>query len=140
MKEYSKLYPKAFLMLILDGEVIGAAFGRDRSVQFPEDDSFELCGIAVRYDLQLRGYGSMLLSEFEKAAAIYGANSVSLGSAGGYAERFYIKNGYIPTEYKVWKNGTSCAVKAFSDMEDYLSYKRGGGEGFVVMRKNIIHL
>lgn len=137
MKKFLEMYPKAFLLLLSDGEVTGAAFGRDRSIQFPEDDSFELCGIAVRYNLQRRGFGSRLLSEFEKAAAMYGAKSVSLGSADGYAEKFYIKNGYTPTEYKVWENGIPCVKKVFADMEDYLSYKREGADGFVVMRKAI---
>lgn len=137
MRSFAAEYPKAFLLLLYEGEVIGAVFGRDRSRQFSEDDSFELCGIAVRFDFQRRGFGSMLLCEFEKSAAGYCCPAVSLGSAEGYAERFYIKNGYLPTEYKVWENGVPRVKKVFSDLEDYLSYHRDGGDGFVVMRKVI---
>lgn len=79
----------------------------------------------------------MLLSEFEKAAAGYGKSAVSLGSAEGYAEKFYISFGYFPAEYKVWKNGAPCVKKVFADMADYLSYKRCDGDGFVVMRKKL---
>ena len=137
LRKFAAEYPKAFLLLIKENELIGAAFGRDRSRQFPEDNSFELCGIAVRYDHQRRGYGSMLLREFEKAAAGYGKAAVSLGSAEGYAEKFYISCGYFPTEYKVWKNGVPRVKKVFGDIEDYLSYQRDGGDGFVVMRKEL---
>ena len=136
LRKFAAEYPKAFLLLIYENEVIGAAFGRDRSRQFPDDDSFELCGIAVRFDHQRKGYGSMLLREFERAAAEYGKSAVSLGSAEGYAEKFYISCGYFPTEYKVWENGIPCVKKEFADMEDYLSFQRCDKDGFVVMRKN----
>lgn len=136
MKAFCSSYPEAFLLCEETGELIGAAFGRDRSVQFPDDDSFELCGIAVRYDHQRKGHGRMLLAEFERAAKKYGAKAVSLGSAEGYAEQFYISCGYTPAEYKVWENGTPCLKKTFSDIEDYRTYIRCG-DGFVVMRKEI---
>ncbi|MGN0597209.1 MAG: GNAT family N-acetyltransferase [Ruminiclostridium sp.] len=136
MRKFYEAYPHAFLIMVDEGQVIGTAFGRDRSVQFPEDDSFELCGIAVRYDYKRKGYGRKLLGEFEKAAEKYGAKAISLGSAEGYAERFYISCGYTPVEYKVWENGSPCLKKTFSDMEEYRNYCREG-EGFVVMRKEI---
>ena len=137
IRKFASEYPKAFLLLICGGEVVGTAFGRDRSRQFPEDNSFELCGIAVRHDFQRKGFGRSLLSEFEKAAAYYGKAAVSLGSAEGYAEKFYISCGYSPSEYKVRENGVPCLKKIFADMEDYLSCKRSGGDGFVVMRKDL---
>ncbi|MGN0641581.1 MAG: GNAT family N-acetyltransferase [Huintestinicola sp.] len=136
MREHYKLYPEAFLICISEGELVGAAFGRDRSVQFPDDDSFELCGIAVRCGHRRKGIGRILLAEFERAAKKYGAHAVSLGSAEGYAENFYIACGYTPMEYKIWENGAPLSVKTFSDMKDYESYTRPGG-GFVVMRKEI---
>ncbi|MGN0666702.1 MAG: GNAT family N-acetyltransferase [Huintestinicola sp.] len=136
MRKFYKEYPEAFLICEADGEPVGAAFGRDRSVQFPDDDSFELCGIAVRYDYQRKGHGRALLAEFERAAKKYGANAVSLGSAEGYAEQFYISCGYKPIEYKVWENGAPSLKKIFSDMDDYRTFTRQG-EGFVVMRKEI---
>lgn len=77
----------------------------------------------------------MLLREFERAAAGYGKAAVSLGSAEGYVEKFYISCGYFPAEYKVWENGIPQIKKVFSHMEDYLLYQRGNEDGFVVMRK-----
>ena len=136
LRVFYRSYPEAFLLCEIDGELFGAAFGRDRSVQFPDDDSFELCGIAVRCDHQRKGYGRKLLAEFERAAKKYGAKAVSLGSAEGYAELFYLSCGYIPIEYKVWENGVPCLKKAFSGIDEYKAYKRQG-EGFVVMRKEL---
>lgn len=136
MKAFYLEYPEAFLYCEDGGELVGIAYGHNRSVQFPDDDSFELCGIAIRYDYWRKGYGRRLLSEFEKAAKAYGAKAVSLGSAEGDAEKFYISCGYIPTEYKVWESGAPCLKKTFCGMEDYVSYNRQG-DGFVVMKKEI---
>lgn len=138
LKEFRRAYPEAFLILEINGETAGVAFGRDRSVQFPDDDSFELCGIAVRHDFQRHGYGRKLLAEFEKAASEYGAKQISLGSAGGYAEEFYISCGYFPSEYKEWENGRPCLKKVFADMNDYRNYVRSENDGFAVMRKNLL--
>lgn len=137
MKRYSERFSKAFVALIKDDEVAGIAFGRLRSIEHPDDDSFMLDGIAVRYDYQKRGYGKLLLSAFEKAAADYGASSVSVGSAGGYVERFYIDCGYIPVQYKIWENDAPVIEKVFSGIEDYYAYERKDGDGFVVMEKQI---
>ena len=137
LEEFFKAYREAFLILEINGEMAGTVFGRDRSVQFPDDRSFELCGIAVRHDHQRKGYGRNLLAEFEKAARRYGAEQISLGSAGGYVEEFYINCGYVPSEYKEWENGTPCLKKMFSDIDDYKSYIRSENDGFVVMRKNL---
>ena len=138
LKHFQELFPKAFLTLLLDNTVIGVAFGWHRKLQVPEDDSFVLNGIAVRHDKQRKGYGQQLLQAFEQAAKEYGALSVSLGSGGGYVEKFYINCGYTPTEYKVWENGASVVEKRFDTIEDYYSYSRKNEDGFVVMRKKYI--
>lgn len=137
MKRYSERFPKGFVALIKDDEVAGVAFGWLRSIEHPDDDSFMLDGIAVRYDYQKQGYGKLLLSAFEKAAADYGAPSVSVGSAGEYVERFYIDCGYIPVQYKIWENDAPVIEKVFSGIEDYYAYERKNGDGFVVMEKQI---
>lgn len=137
LKHYYELFPKAFLTLLFKDEVIGVAFGWHRKLKFPEDDSFALNGIAVRHDHQKNGYGKQLLRAFEQAVKEYDAPSVSVGSAGGYVEKFYIDCGYTPTEYKVWENGTPVVEKPFTDMEDYLTYSRKNDDGFVVMMKEL---
>ena len=137
LKHFYELFPKAFLVLLQEDEVIGVAFGWHRKLQVPEDDSFVLNGIAVRYDHQRKGYGKHLLNAFEQAVKEYDAPSVSVGSAGGYVEKFYIDCGYIPTEYKVWENGSPIVEKRFTNLEEYSSYLRGEEDGFVVMYKEL---
>lgn len=137
LQEYVILFPKAFLVLLENEEVIGVAFGWHRKLTVPKDDSFVLNGIAVRHDRQRNGYGKQLLHAFELAAKEYGTPAVSLGSASGYVENFYIDCGYTPTEYKVWKNGAPIVERQFTDMNDYQTYSRRNKDGFVVMQKSL---
>ena len=136
MKRFAEMFPEAFIALAYEGEIIGVAFGWLRSCVAPEDKSFSLDGIAVRYDHQKKGYGKLLLAEFEKAAAKY-SSVVSVGSAGGYVEKFYIDCGFVPKEYKVWDGGGIAVEKTFDSFEDYCSYTRKNEDGFVVMVKRI---
>lgn len=137
MRERAEIFPKAFIALEHNGEVIGVCFGWARKLDAPKDSSFVLDGIAVRQDFQKKGHGKTLLGAFEKAASGYGYSLISVGSAGGYAEKFYTNCGFIPKEYKVWENGSAKAEKTFSSAADYFSYKRKDADGFVVMEKEI---
>lgn len=137
MKRYEKMFPETFLAVTEKDEIIGAAFGWSRKIEFPDDKSFALDGIAVRYNYQKNGIGSRLLEHFEKAAELYGAKSVSVGSAGGYVEKFYTDRGYIPQCYKLWKDDKPMIAKRFSGIEDYYSYEREDDGGFVVMKKTV---
>lgn len=137
MKRYEKMFPETFLAVTEKDEIIGAAFGWSRKIEFSEDESFALDGIAVRYDCQKNGIGSRLLERFEKAAESYGAETVSVGSAGGYVEKFYIDRGYIPQCYKLWIDDKPVIAKEFSAIADYYSYEREDDGGFVVMEKSI---
>ncbi len=95
-------YPAAFLAM-LDGETLmGAAYGWPRALVDPTDASFTLDGIVIHWDWMRHGHGKHLLAAFEQAAKGYGAPAVSVGSAGGYVEDFYLGCGYRPKEYKVW--------------------------------------
>lgn len=138
MRERSKLFPEAFIALAHQGKVIGICFGWPRGLDVPEDRSFVLDGIAVTSDLQKNGYGKILLAAFEKAALGYGYSLVSVGSAGGYVEKFYMDCGFIPKEYKIWEAGSPKVEKTFENAEDYFLYKRKNPDGFVVMEKNIV--
>ncbi|MCI9322190.1 MAG: GNAT family N-acetyltransferase [Lachnospiraceae bacterium] len=135
MERRAGRYPRAFVALAIEAELAGVAFGWPRELDAPGDSSFTLDGIAVREPYQRKGYGRLLLRAFESAAGEYGYPAVSVGSAGGYVEKFYLDNGYIPREYKIW---TDCGIKVaytFSDLEDYRNYRRPDGEGFVVLEK-----
>lgn len=137
MRKRAELFPNAFIALERGGEVIGVCFGWGRSLDVPTDSSFALDGIAVREEYQKNGYGKILIEAFEKAAAEYGYSLISVGSAGGYVEKFYMDCGFIPKEYKVWDRGSPTVEKTFADTADYFSYERKNPDGFVVMEKNI---
>lgn len=137
MARYEKEYPQAFLAVEREGQVIGVAFGWPRRFDAPQDPSFELKGIAITWDDWRKGYGRRLLAAFEQAARGYGAACVSLGSAEGFVEEFYLDCGYSPKEYKVWVNGAPAVEKQYADLADYRSYQRKNPDGFVVMEKQL---
>lgn len=138
MQERSKLFPEAFLALECHGKVIGICFGWARGLDVSEDRSFVLDGIAVRSDFQKNGYGKVLLAAFEKAALGYGYSLISVGSAGGYVEKFYMDCGFVPKEYKVWEGESPKVEKKFENAADYFLYERKNPDGFVVMEKNFV--
>ena len=89
-------FPELAIALTVDGAVAGVAFGHpDRG------DGATLEGITVDDAHTACGLGSLLLARFEQAAADGGYQDVNLGSAGGYVEHFYLKNGYQQAEYMV---------------------------------------
>lgn len=136
MRERSKRFPKAFIALDRHGKLIGVCFGWARGLD--EDRSFVLDGIAVMSDFQKKGYGKILLAAFEKAASGYGYSLISVGSAGGYVEKFYMGCGFIPKEYKVWEGESPKVEKEFENTQDYFLYERKNSDGFVVMEKNLM--
>ena len=130
---YSKAYP-----VLMHGEtVIGAAFGWPRSLDATGEEGFTLDGIAVEEAYQKRRYGARLLSAFEKAAEEYGYSLISVGSAGGYVEKFYMENGYNPVCFKSYSDEGIRVEKIFADQEDYEQYERPTEDGFVVMEKRL---
>lgn len=138
MRERSKLFPKAFIALECHGKLIGICFGWPRGLDVRKDRSFVLDGIAVMSDFQKNGYGKILLAAFEQAALGYGYSLISVGSAGGYVEKFYMGCGFLPKEYKVWAGSSPKIEKAFENTADYFSYERKNPDGFVVMEKNLV--
>ena len=137
MEQYAVAYPGAFLAAERQGQVIGVAFGWPRRFADPQDPSFELKGIAITWDDWRKGHGRRLLAAFEEAAVAYGAEYVSLGSAGGFVEKFYLACGYTPKEYKVWVSGVPQVEHAYTSLEDYCGYQRLNPDGFVAMEKRL---
>jgi GNAT superfamily N-acetyltransferase len=86
--------PRLALVAVLDDEVIGVCFSYEEP-----GESIGIEGIAIDQPFAGRGLGTQLLAEFEGIAAMRGARRVSVGSAEGYAEHFYAKNGYTPVEF-----------------------------------------
>lgn len=135
MRSHEAGYAQAYLAVVEGGQVVGVAFGWPRWLEDAQDRTFMLDGIAVRGDCRRRGLGRALLSALEAAAACYGAQGVSVGSAGGYVEAFYMACGYTPKEYKVWTACGPVVDKVFASAQDYLQYDRPAADGFVVMEK-----
>lgn len=118
--------------------MIGVVFGWPRNLDAPEDESFVIDGICIQEPFQKHGYGSLLLQAMEHACLLYGCPSISLGSAGGYVEHYYIKNGYEPICYKVYREQGIAVEKEYTSIEDYEKYQRKNEDGFVVMTKRIL--
>ena len=134
MHRFAAVYPNTYLLLRLDDQIIGVCYGWFRRHFAPDDPAFTLDGICVSYEHWRKGYGTMLLHAFEKAAQSYGAPAVSAG-VGFASEPFYIACGYMPREYKVWTNGQPAVEHVYTSLEDYHTYMRQNPEGFVVMEK-----
>lgn len=137
VKKRAGEYPKAYPVLMCGGTVIGVAFGWPRNLDAAKEEGFTLDGIAVEEAYQKRRYGARLLSAFERAAAEYGYNYISVGSAGGYVEKFYMENGYRPICFKSYSDEGIRVEKIFENQKDYEQYKRPTEEGFVVMGKEL---
>ncbi|WP_433562189.1 GNAT family N-acetyltransferase [Nocardia sp. CA-151230] len=88
--------PDLVVSALLGGQVVGVCFA---SPGF--GTGIVVDGIAVDGNFAGRGIGSKLLSAWEVAAGAAGFTEVTVGSAGGYVEHFYEKNGYRPVEYCV---------------------------------------
>ena len=137
MRKFAEMYPEAFLTISVDGTVAGAAFGWPRRHSDPSDASFTLDGICIDIRLHRSGLGRKLLARFESAAKFYGAPAVSVGSAGGYVEKFYLSCGYLPKEYKAWEENGPVIEHIYSSLTDYESYNRKNPDGFVVFEKTL---
>lgn len=91
LADWYDTHPDLFLGAFESESLVGFALGRARTAT-----SVELVGISVDDEHQRRGIGSRLLTRFEGAAADLGYDRVSVGSAGGYVDEFYLANGYRP--------------------------------------------
>jgi GNAT superfamily N-acetyltransferase len=89
--------PELALVAVQGTEVVGVCFAAVPH----EGEGVVLDGLAVDGARVREGLGSRLLAAFEERVAAAGFTRVSLGSAEGYVEDFYLQNGYIPVEFQV---------------------------------------
>jgi len=115
LKEQFTKFPNLYVgVFVRSKKLVGIAYG---SVN--EDDSITLQGIAVKYSLWRKGIGSRLLSFFEEQVRKTGRHRISLGSGEGFAEQFYLKNGYTPLEIKAKsEDGRVLATERIRDYSD----------------------
>lgn len=121
------------LLAVHEESVLGCVFG------WPTKRAGEylLDGIAVTFEQWRTGIGSALLKAYEQAVVQKGYRHISLGSAGGFVEDFYLRNGYQPTCYKIYQQDSIITVREFDDLDYYTGYSRPSDEGFVVMEKRL---
>jgi|GEM_PF-1185390 GNAT superfamily N-acetyltransferase len=81
--------PELFLGLYLDDDLIGVVEG------FPRDDYLLISEIAVDIRFRNKGFGTLLIKEFEKVAKKIGYKKIKLGSQDD-AVNLYLKNNYLP--------------------------------------------
>jgi N-acetylglutamate synthase-like GNAT family acetyltransferase len=108
--EYSK-FPDLYVGCYEEGKLIGIAHG------FIKGDIIILQGIAVKYDTWRKGIGTKILNFFEKQAKQTGKKIISVGSAEGFVEKFYLKNGYNPVEIQA--KGEDHHIFAKEKVKDY---------------------
>lgn len=133
-RKYSVLYEEVYLICCKEKELIGICYGWPRAEEDPADPSFTLQGICIKWDEAAKGLGSKLLKAFEKGAEKSGYPVVGVGSAPGYVEHFYAKNGYVPVCYKEFDEAGNCRVTELATKEAYENLKRSNN-GFVVFTK-----
>ncbi len=135
-----KKYWNAYVGCYENQCLIGIAYGWERQ----EDATFMLAGITIQWEKKAQGLGSGLLDFWEEQVRAMGYTKASVGSAPGYPEHFYIKNGYVPVAYKAIDNQGLSHVRWLRSLEDYQNLNRktideeaGGNEGFVVLEHTL---
>lgn len=84
-----KEYPEFFLGIFLDDELIGVVFG------FPREDYLLMSELAIDRRFQRRGFGGLLVKEFEKVAKERKHHKINVGSD-DKAINFYSSLDYKP--------------------------------------------
>jgi len=87
--------PDLFVAARVGDRMAGICWGR------PCRGRIFLDGIAVFGWLWRNGIGSAMLREFEARVAAAGGSTISLVSAGGFVDRFYLKNGYSACQLRL---------------------------------------
>lgn len=136
-------FPWSYLGLFLQQKLIGVVFGWESKVG-KETGQFVLQGIAIDWEHKANGLGGVLLNRWEKEVFQRGYASVSVGSADGYVEKFYIRQGYVPKQYKAFDNQGRAHVKEIESPEQYHTVDRDavilaadGNKGFIVFEKSL---
>ena len=115
-------FPSAVVGYYIGDKMVGVCYGFEIDCE-----NFMLDGIAIVQPHNAAGRGGKLISLFEERVSAMGYKNISLGSADGYVERFYIKNGYSPVELKIYVEGSEWEHKA----RDYIypvAYTQQEGE------------
>ena len=94
-------HPDLFVACRRQEEIIGICYGWPANKQQYEHGTIVLQGIAVAEEFSGNGYGSRLLHFFEHQVERTRGQTVTVASAGGYVDHFYMKNGYEPVAFMI---------------------------------------
>lgn len=94
-KEKYKKCPDLFAGCYIKQNLIGICHG------FKRDNLIILWAIAIHEKQARKGIGSKLLKFFGKQVKKIGEKTISVASAGGYVEKFYLRNGFKPKLFLV---------------------------------------
>ena len=100
-------FPSAVVGYYIGDKMVGVCYGFEI-----DTENFMLDGIAIVQPHNAVGRGGKLIALFEQRVSALGYKNISLGSADGYVERFYLKNGYTPVELKVYVEGNEWESKS----------------------------
>lgn len=96
VRSWYEAVPALFLFVVAGDEVIGVSTGRPRG-----DREASLAGIGIEPDRRGEGIGTRLFERFEDNARESGIERLSVASAGGRVDSFYIDNGFSPEKILV---------------------------------------
>ncbi|MFB6186530.1 MAG: GNAT family N-acetyltransferase, partial [Halobacteriaceae archaeon] len=96
IKSWYEQVPELFIGVYDNNTPIGICIGRKR-----DSAHAELAGLGVIPEYRQQGIGTRLLERFEHNAKNIGIERITLGSAGGYVDQFYVDNGYTPEKILV---------------------------------------
>lgn len=88
--------PELFVAAYDDDELVGYCLGLVQA-----NDRIELRGIGIQPAYRREGIGTTLVQAFEARVAERSVDRISVDSAGGYVDQFYVKNGYAPSSILV---------------------------------------
>ena len=122
MTQYIEQFPSTIVGYYIHDELIGVCYGSEFS-----QNEFSIDGIAIVRPYNGVGRGGKLISLFEQNVSLLGYKKISVGSAGGYVEGFYMKNGYVPVELKMYAKSSEWQDKS-QDCLYPIAYTQKEGE------------
>ncbi|PSQ42645.1 hypothetical protein BRD17_08195 [Halobacteriales archaeon SW_7_68_16] len=102
VRKWHEDHPRLLVGAFDGDELVGHALGLA-----PDGDggAVELAGLSVVESHRRRGIGSRLVAAIERRAATAGYDRITLGSAGGYVDEFYLASGYAAESILVRLDG-----------------------------------
>lgn len=112
VRSWYEAVPDLFLFAVEGDEVVGVCTGRPSG-----ERDVSLAGIGLEPDRRGEGIGTRLLERFEDNARAIGVERISVASAGGRVDDFYVDNGFRPEKILVMNPAAGPADYADVDFD-----------------------